>query len=222
MKTVAFVPIKLNNERLPNKNILPLGDKPLCQHLLYTLTKVSLLDEIYVFCSQPQIKEYLPIGVKFLEREPELDTFTTRHYDIVKSFVSKVNADVYVNAHVTNPFIKPQTIESGIKSILYEGHDCAVAVTEIREHLWQEKKPFNFMKNDPPRTQDLIPFFAEVGVFMYKKEIFSKTGTRYGKNPYFMVLDKIEAVDINQRDDYELAQAVWIVRNSKQQNRETN
>jgi hypothetical protein len=29
MKVVAFVPIKLNNERLPHKNILPLGGRPI-------------------------------------------------------------------------------------------------------------------------------------------------------------------------------------------------
>jgi len=66
MKTVAFVPIKLNNKRLLNKNILLLGDKPLCRHLLDTLAQVSLLDEIYVFCSDPVIQEYLPKHVKWL------------------------------------------------------------------------------------------------------------------------------------------------------------
>lgn len=30
MKTVALVPIKLNSERLPHKNILPIGGHPLC------------------------------------------------------------------------------------------------------------------------------------------------------------------------------------------------
>jgi len=212
MKTVAFVPIKLNNERLPNKNILPLGGKPLCRHLLDTLVQVSELSDIYVFCSDAKIQDYLPAGVKFLERDKELDTFTARHYDIVRAFISLVEADVYVNAHVTNPFIRPETITSGLKSILYDGHDSACAVSEIREHLWKERKPFNFTLDDPPRTQDLIPLYAETGIFMYKKEVFASTGTRYGKNPYFMVTDKIEAIDINYRDDYELAQAVCAMR----------
>jgi CMP-N-acetylneuraminic acid synthetase len=212
MKTVAFVPIKLNNERLPDKNILPLGGKPLCCHLLDTLTQVPQLDRIYVFCSEPKIKTYLPKGVEFLERSKELDAFTARHYDIVKAFINLVDADVYVNAHVTNPFIKADTIDSGIKSILQDGYDSACAVSEIREHLWKEGKPFNFTFDNPPRTQDLVPLYAETGVFMYRKEVFTSTGTRYGKNPYFMLLDKIEAVDINYRDDYELAQAICTMR----------
>ena len=214
MKTVAFVPIKLNNERLPNKNILPLGDKPLCQHLLETLTKASLLDEIFVFCSDPEIQRYLPGGVSFLQRSVTLDTFAAKHYDIVRAFVSAIDADIYVNAHVTNPFIKAETIESGLEAILSGEHDSACAVSEIREHLWYEGKPFNFALDDPPRTQDLTPFHAEVGLFMYRREVFTETGLRYCEKPYFMVLDKVEAHDINERSDYELAQALWTVHNS--------
>ncbi len=215
MKTVAFVPIKLNNERLPNKNILPLGGKPLCRHLLDTLTSVELLDEIYVFCSEPKIQEYLPAGVRFLQRDTSLDTFTARHYDIVRAFVSEIRADVYVNAHVTNPFIKAQTIEIGIKAILSGKNDSVCAVSEIREHLWYENKPFNFSCEDPPRTQDLTPFYAETGVFMYRRAVFEQTGTRYGKTPHLIVLDKIEAVDVNYQDDYELAQVLCAVRENR-------
>jgi CMP-N-acetylneuraminic acid synthetase len=212
MKTVAFVPIKLNNERLPNKNILPLGGKPLCRHLLDTLLEVETLDEIYVFCSDPRIKEYLPEGVRFLRREEELDTFTARHYDIVRSFFAKVDADIYVNAHVTNPFIRAETIADGLDCMVDGGHDSALVVTEIREHLWCENMPFNFTFDDPPRTQDLVPLFAEVGVFMYRKEVFVDSGTRYGKNPYLMTIDRIEALDINYREDYELAKAICLMR----------
>jgi CMP-N-acetylneuraminic acid synthetase len=212
VKTVAFIPIKLNNERLPNKNILPLGGKPLCHHLLDTLLQCRSIDEIYVFCSDPIIKNYLPGGVIFLQREKELDAFTARHYDIVRSFISKIDADVYINAHVTNPFIQAKTIENGISKIISGEYDTSLVVSEIREHLWYENRPFNFVKNDPPRTQDLTPLYAEVGVFMYRKEVFLKTGTRYGENIYFDAVDKIEATDINYPADYELAQAILAVK----------
>jgi CMP-N-acetylneuraminic acid synthetase len=215
MKIVAFVPIKLNNERLPNKNILPLDGKPLCRHLLDTLMLVHNLNEIYVFCSDQRFKAYLPDGVRFLQREKDLDAFTAKHYDIVRSFVSKVDADVYVNAHVTNPFISAKTIEIGISKVLDEGFDSALAVLEMREHLWRGYEPFNFKRDDPPQTQNLEPLYAEVGLFIYKKEVFTQTQTRYGEKPYFIRFDKIEAIDINYADDYELAKAVCTMRNQK-------
>jgi CMP-N-acetylneuraminic acid synthetase len=215
MKTVAFVPIKLNNERLPNKNILPLGGKPLFRHMLDTLLSVTRIDDIHVFCSDEAIAECLPDGVRFLRREKELDAFTAGHYDIVRSFLSKVDADIYVNAHATNPFISAKTVETGIEKILTEGYDSALAVLELREHLWRGDEPFNFTREDPPRTQDLVPLYAEVGLFMYRKEVFERTGTRYGKNPYLLRLDKIEATDINYAEDYELAEAICVMRGAE-------
>ena len=63
MKTVAFVPIKLNSERLPFKNIrLFKNGKPLIYYILNTLKKVSEIDEIYVYCSSDEIIKYFPGG----------------------------------------------------------------------------------------------------------------------------------------------------------------
>ena len=60
MKTVAFVPIKLNNERTPGKNTKRFYDgTPMIQCILKSLVQVRGLDEIYVFCSKDEIKEYL-------------------------------------------------------------------------------------------------------------------------------------------------------------------
>lgn len=64
-KKVAMVPIKLNNERVPNKNTKMLGDKPLLQYILHTLLKVKGLDGVYVFCSDEKIIPYLPEGFSF-------------------------------------------------------------------------------------------------------------------------------------------------------------
>jgi len=44
MKIVAFIPIKLNNQRLPGKNLMLLGDRPLCNYLFDTLVQVN--DEV--------------------------------------------------------------------------------------------------------------------------------------------------------------------------------
>ena len=36
MKVASFIPIKLNNQRLPGKNTLPLGKKPMCEYIFMT------------------------------------------------------------------------------------------------------------------------------------------------------------------------------------------
>jgi CMP-N-acetylneuraminic acid synthetase len=170
---------------------------------------------VYVLCSEESIREYLPQGVKLIIRDKRLDSFQTKHYEIVESFVSTIDADIYVNAHVTNPFVSEKSIEEGISKILSGEYDSALTVEEIQDHLWHEGEPFNFIKTDPPRTQDLVPFFAERGVFIYKKEVFVDSKTRYGTKPYFIKIDKIEAIDINYQHDYDLAKAVVLMKNEK-------
>ena len=49
MKTVAIVPMKLNNRRLPQKNTKSFTNgKPLCHYILSTLLTVEGVDEVYV------------------------------------------------------------------------------------------------------------------------------------------------------------------------------
>ena len=82
-KVVAIIPIKLHNQRLPGKNIKPLGDKVLCQYLFETVKSVINIEETYVFCSDEAITQYIPTGIKFLKRPSELDE------DMVKSTDTK-------------------------------------------------------------------------------------------------------------------------------------
>jgi len=215
MKTVAWVPIKLNNERLPNKNILPLGDKPLCRHMLETLLDVKHIDDIYVFCSDEKITEYLPTGVKFLRRDKALDEPHVGHYEIVESFISLVDADVYVNAHVTNPFIKAATIQDGLNRVLSNEYESANAALPLRKHIWFGKEPLNFTRTFLPRTQDLSSLYMDMNLCIYKRDVYAKGRSRYSMEPYFMLLDEIESVDIDYPNDYILAQAIYTLINEQ-------
>ena len=60
MKIVTFIPIKLNSQRLPNKMLLPLGNKLLCQYIFDILLEVQkIIDlDIYCYCSDETISKY--------------------------------------------------------------------------------------------------------------------------------------------------------------------
>ena len=69
MKTTAFIPIKLNNERTPGKNIKPFSDgTPLCHLIQRTLLQVPEIERIVVYCSDERIRDYLLPGVEFMKR----------------------------------------------------------------------------------------------------------------------------------------------------------
>ena len=114
MKVVALVPIKLNSQRLPHKNILPLAGKPLCWHILDTLCQVDKIDKVYVYCSDEEVVKYIPAQAIFLKRDKELDGDLVKGFDIYRKFIAEVDADVYVLAHTTSPFIKKSSIENAL------------------------------------------------------------------------------------------------------------
>lgn len=115
MKTVAFVPIKMNSQRLPHKNILPLGNRALCWYIFDVLLNVKEIDEVYVYCSDDRIVEYIPQNVIYKKRSEQLDGDLVKGYDIYKSFIDEVDADVYILAHATSPFIKSETIHNALQ-----------------------------------------------------------------------------------------------------------
>ena len=122
MKTVAFVPIRLNSKRVAGKNLKMLGNKPLLRYILDTLVQVKSIDEIYVYCSSESIKSYLPDRVKFLRRPEFLDRDETLGKEIYKEFINTIDADIYILAHTTSPFIKVETISNALDKIQKENY----------------------------------------------------------------------------------------------------
>ena len=209
MKIVAFVPIKLNNERLPDKNILSFENgKPLVRYILETALKVSNIDDIYCFCSKDKIKDYIPEEVKFVKREEWLDSNTATATDFVCEFAKQIEADIYVLLHCTAPFLSADTIYSGVEAIKGNEYDSALSVCKHNDFLWTDNEP-NYDLTNIPRTQDLKPFYTETnGMYAFKREVVSKK-RRIGDSPYLIEVDSIEAIDIDEKIDFEIAEAIF-------------
>lgn len=213
MKIVAVVPMKLNNRRLPQKNTKSfMNGKPLCTYILDTLLKVNEIDEIYVYCSNPEIKEYIPDGIKYLKRSESLDLDTSSMTDVLKSFANDVPADIYVMTHTTAPFIKAESIQNGLNKVISGKYDSAFAAKEIQDFLWEKgkNKPFNYNLDKIPRTQDLQPLLMETsGYYIYNSNVINNLGRRIGDNPFINIIGEIESIDIDEAEDFLIADAIY-------------
>lgn len=211
MRTIAIVPMKLNNKRLPQKNTKSFTHgEPLCTYILRTLQKVDEIDEIYVYCSNSDIVEYLPEGIKYLKRPEKFDTDKTSMNEILIAFMKEVNADIYVMTHTTAPFISAKNITKGIDAVKSGAYDSAFAVEKLQDFIWKDGKPSNYSLDNIPRTQDLEPLYMETsGFYIYTKEVINKLGRRIGEKPFFVEVNKIEAIDIDEQEDFEMADAVF-------------
>lgn len=210
MKIVCFVPLKLNNERVPGKNIKAFDNgKPLLSYILKTLKKTIVADDIYVYCSNESIANYLPEGIKYLKRSEHLDQDSTKINEVLQSFAKDIDADIYTLAHATAPFISAESIDKAINAVLNKGYDSALTVEAKQEFLWKNDSPFNYDVSCVPRTQDLEPFYIETtGLYVYKRDLIVNKNRRIGNNPFLVKVSKIEAIDINDPIDFDLANAI--------------
>ena len=209
MKIVAIMPIKLNNERLPGKNTKMLGDKPLIEYQLDALLKADEFGSINVYCSSDEIKEYLPAGVAFVKRQDYLDLPTSNFNQIFTSFIDEVDADIYVYAHATAPFVSVETIKECVAAVKSGEYDSAFCAVKIQDYLWKDNKPMNFDASNLPRSQDLEPIFRETsGIYVIPKEMYKKYGRRIGNKPYIKEVSFKESIDINNPEDFDLAQVL--------------
>ena len=209
MKTVAIMPLKLNNERLPGKNTKLLGEKPLLQYELLNLQKVKGIDDIVVYCSDDTVCSYLPDGIAFCKRPEFLDLPTSNFTQIFENFIKEYDADIYVYAHATAPFITVETMQECLNAVVSGKYDSAFCATKIQDFLWQDNKPLNFDATNLPRSQDIKPIYRETsGVYVFKKSVFLKHRRRIGEKPFVKEVSYKEAVDINEPKDFDLAQAL--------------
>ena len=212
-KVVSFIPIKLNNDRLPGKNLMPLNGRPLCDYVFDTICRVDGVDERYVYCSDKTIEEYIRPhagkGLRFLRRDTVLDRSETKGLEIIRAFVEVVDAEVYVLSHVTQPFSKPETIEVGLRKVLDEGYDSAFSAVKLQDYMWMDGKPLNYDPQDIVRTQDMNPIYMETGAFfIFRREVFKKQGRLIGEKPYICEVGQFEAIDIDTKEEFDFACAV--------------
>lgn len=209
MKIIAIMPIKLINERCPGKNTRLLGGKPLLQHELDSLKQTGLCDTINVYCSDDAVVPFLPKGVNYIKRPEFLDLPTSNFTQIFDSFISAVDADIYVYAHATAPFITVGTMKQCIESVKSGKYDSAFCAIKLQDYLWQDGEPLNFDASNLPRTQDLKPIYQETsGIYVFTKQVYQEYRRRIGMIPFIKEVSFKEAVDIDNPEDFELAEAL--------------
>ena len=213
MKTVALVPVKLNNQRTPGKNTKRFDDgEALITIFLKTLVRVRELDEVYVFCSSPEITDYLVPGVRYLKRPTFLDAQEATPQQIISEFMKMVDADIYAVCHCTSPFVTADHMENCVKAVKNGKFDSAFTAEKIQRLLWtSHNTPLNFDPTNIPRTQDLEPIYSEVSaMYVFTKEVFERTHRRVGIAPYIQEVCGVECIDIDYPDDFEIANAIYM------------
>lgn len=220
MKIVALLPMKGNSERVPNKNLKDFCGKPLYHRVMDTLLSSTYINTVVVNTDSDAIKSDIKVSygdkVIIIDRPQEIIGDFVSMNKVIEYDLANVDADIYLQTHSTNPLFKTKSLNEAIEkmiSLQKEGlFDSVFSVTKLQTRLYKsDGKPLNHNLEELLRTQDLKPLYEENSNFyIFSKESFIKSGgKRIGLNPYMFEIDKIEAIDIDEPQDFMIAEAIF-------------
>ncbi|MFI7121888.1 cytidylyltransferase domain-containing protein [Amycolatopsis sp. NPDC049868] len=207
-KTAAIIPVKRNSTRSPGKNTRPLGGQPLAERLFSKCSRTKL-DAVFVDTDDPNVVELARgYGFDVIPREPWLATDEANGNDLIVHHAAIVDADLYFQLFVTAPFLRPETIDAAIDVLATGGnYDSVFTAIEIYTWFWFDGKPVNYDPKELPRSQDARPIVQETtALYGITAEALRAGQCRIGEKPYPLLVDQIEALDIDTDLDFELAE----------------
>lgn len=210
-KITALVPMKGHSERVPNKNIRLLAGKPTFHWIIESLEKSRYIGEIVINTDSEEIAKSALDNFKviILKRPEYLLGDMVSIQPLIEYDLSQTNGEYYLQTHSTNPLVRPETIDRAIEAFfLQKKHDALFSVTPVKTRFyWPDGTGINHDPKHLIRTQDLKPIYEENScLYIFSKETNMKTKNRLGSNPMMFPIDRLEAVDIDDIEDFYFAE----------------
>lgn len=219
-KLIALLPMKANSERVVGKNFRSLAGKPLFQWMLDTLLAVDEITEVVI--NTDARAQLLNAGLResdrvvIRDRPAELCGDLVSMNLIIEDDIKNTSGAEYLMTHTTNPLLSGATVLDAIRTFRSRIAECdsLFSVNRIQTRFYrQDGSAVNHDPDELVRTQDLEPWFEENScLYVFTPESFGKTGARIGESPAMFETPALESVDIDEPDDWTMAEALLLHR----------
>jgi CMP-N-acetylneuraminic acid synthetase len=214
---VAIVPMRHESERVPGKNYRTFGGRPLFHQILETLSESPRVTRTVIDTDSDVIREDAARAfpdVEVVERPAHLRDGSTPMNDVLLNDVRRIDADLYLQTHSTNPLLRPESVTAAIDDFLAaeDAFDSLFSVTRLQTRLWTAAgEPINHDRAVLARTQDLPPVFEENScLYLFSRDSLERHHNRIGERPMLFELPRDEAWDIDDEVDFRIAEALFV------------
>lgn len=215
----VFLPCRAGSQRVPKKNILPIGkyNLGLTEIKLHQLEKVPLVSEVVLSTDDEVLINELPdygfSKLKIVRRSAYLATSSIPTDKLVKHAAEITAENIIMWTHVTSPFYNTSHYTNAIDKYFsnLNQFDSLMTVHQINEFIWKDGKPMNYDRSEVkwPATQNLDPLFiVDSCCFIAAKTIYQENCDRIGAVPYLAKNNGLSGFDIDWPEDYEIAKTI--------------
>lgn len=214
---LAIIPARGGSKRLPKKNLLPLGGKPLIAWTIEAALKSRYIDRIVVSSDDPNILAIArSYGVETLQRPDELATDTAGTFETVEhAILHSPRSDLVVLLQPTSPLRKVHHIDEALTKAVAKNADAVISVCESdHSPLWSNTLPEdesmqNFLRDEVrnKRSQELAKYYRINGaVYICKTAPLLEQKSFFQKaNIYAYTMDRESSIDIDEEIDFKIA-----------------
>lgn len=218
---IAIIPARLGSKRLPRKNILSLCGKPLIAYTIEAALDSGSINDIYVSTDDDAVAEIAQsygVHVPFL-RPDYLGADTTSTEDVCEHMLgfltreTDIDVSSFMFLQPTSPLRTAVHIKGAVKVFEEMNADSVVSVTRFAHPLeWALDAvngvlvPFDSEGLNKRSQECKVRYHPNGAIFVFNTKFFSKRVGRYGNRSFPYVMDRSCSVDIDTKEDFELAE----------------
>ncbi|BDR99167.1 hypothetical protein NUITMVP1_30760 [Proteus mirabilis] len=220
---IAIIPARAGSKRLPNKNILPLLNKPLIVWTIEAAIQSKLFDHIYVSTDSSTIADIAienGAEVPFI-RPPEYSHDLATTNDVITHCCQWVNNYVgnITNVTLLQPTSPLRTFQDIINAHeTYEAKNAKSIISvckvnypiQLCNKLNENKNLNGFISLcNNKRHQELETYYRINGaIYIFDKKHIGKIQNIYDENAYAYIMEESHSVDIDTHLDFLIAETI--------------
>lgn len=208
---VAVVPTRKGSQRVLSKNTRPFADTSLLELKINVLKKVRGIDKIVVNTDcERSVSIAKKYGVNAHVRDPYFASSEVTNDIHWKHIADTTDGEIILMAQTTSPMVKVSTYEKAINLYLSSDYDSVNSVNLEKKFLWHQGKPLNYDIKRTPKSQELPDIVSlNFAITVISKIIMYERENVVGVNPKFLILDKVQSVDVDDQIDFEFAEYTY-------------
>ena len=212
-KILGLITARSKSQRLPRKNILPLGKKPLFKWTVKESLKSKYLDFIVISTDDRKIiKQSRNISKLItLKRSNKLSHEKSKTKDVILDLFNKkiFDFDIICLLQPTSPLRSYKDIDGSIERMLKYNAKALVSINFSNSYRkWPVKISKNLLRSAKKENNLKAGYQLNGAIYLSYVNFFKKKKTFFTNETLTYIMPKSRSVDVDTREDLDLCKEI--------------